>query len=173
MAKRERHPVGATESLTEVGGIVVGRALQAHAAEKHDRVLGRALVGASTRAQDVDQVEQIVDVGRRLVDRAHDGPTLISQTAQQLDGVEGGGAVQSAMGDQEKDHEVRFKVGMCQSGTGFEDNGPLTHVVGSSKNNTAGLSISSRAMDRRFFWPPLRLEHFVCRAFVSLSEFSK
>lgn len=49
----------------------------------------------------------------------------------------------------------------------------LTHVVGSSKNSTAGLSISSRAMDRRFFWPPLRLEHFVCRVFVSFSEFSR
>jgi len=47
--EREGHAVG-QQLLTEVGGIVVGRALQAHAAEKHDRVLGRALVGASTRA---------------------------------------------------------------------------------------------------------------------------
>lgn len=30
----------------------------------------------------------------------------------------------------------------------------LTHVVGSSKNKIGGLSINSRAIDNRFFWPP-------------------
>lgn len=48
-----------------------------------------------------------------------------------------------------------------------------TYVVGSSKNSTAGLSISSSAMDRRFFWPPLSLEHRVCFAAASFNVFSR
>lgn len=98
--------------LTEVGGIVVRGAVQADAAQEHYRILGRALVGAPTRAQHVDQVEEIVDVRRRLVDRAHNGAPLVGQAAQQLDGVEGGGAVQAAVGDRRS--EIRFKVVFCQ-----------------------------------------------------------
>jgi hypothetical protein len=37
----------------------------------------------------------------------------------------------------------------------------VTYVVGSSKNKTNGLSINSRAIDKRFFCPPDSFEHLV------------
>ena len=44
-----------------------------------------------------------------------------------------------------------------------------THVVGSSRNMTGGLSMSSRAMDSRFLWPPDRLQQRVSRVAESPS----
>lgn len=44
-----------------------------------------------------------------------------------------------------------------------------THVVGSSKNIIGGLSISSSAIESRFFWPPDNLLHLV---FLQCNKFN-
>lgn len=76
--------------LTEVRWIMIGRALQSDSLQKLHSVLGRTLVGALTRTEHIDLVEQIVNVRRWLMNCAHNGPTLVRQRAQQLNGIKGG-----------------------------------------------------------------------------------
>lgn len=76
--------------LTEVRWIMIGRALQSDSLQKLHSVLGRTLVGALTRTEHIDLVKQIVNVRRWLMNCAHNGPTLVCQRAQQLNGIKGG-----------------------------------------------------------------------------------
>lgn len=83
--------------LTEIGWIVIGGAFESDRFQKHHCILGRALIGALTRTQHVDQVEQIVNVCRWLMNCAHNGATLVRQCPQQLYGIKGRGAVQATV----------------------------------------------------------------------------
>lgn len=76
--------------LTEVRWIMIGRALQSDSLQKLHSVLGRTLVGALTRTEHIDLVKQIVNVRRWLMNCADNGPTLVCQRAQQLNGIKGG-----------------------------------------------------------------------------------
>lgn len=69
---------------------MIGWALQSDSLQKLHRILRRTLVGALTRTEHIDLIEQIVNVGGWLMDCAHNGSTLIRQRAQQLNGIKGG-----------------------------------------------------------------------------------
>lgn len=97
------------------------------------------------------------------MDCAHNGATLVRQCPQQLYGIKGRRAVQATV----KGYSLKVNA---TSDRAVVD---VAYVVGSSKNSTAGLSISSKAIDRRFFWPPLSFEHLVCLALVSFNVFNK
>lgn len=65
-----------------------------------------------------------------------------------------------------------FHVYRLELQQSFSTNWYRTYVVGSSKNRTGGLSNNSKAIDKRFRWPPDKLPHRVNFERINWSVFS-
>lgn len=128
---------------------MVLRTLETQRVKVGNGVGGRSLVDAESLWHHVDMVKQLVFAGRRLVYCTDYCVPFPGQFAQHFHTVFGRWTVQTT--------EMKIEI-LSYSQFKCEVN---TYEVGSSKNKTGGLSSSSKAMERRFFCPPDKLEHGV------------